>query len=186
MVTPDPESDPESEPVPGPDQRLERARSAVATVCDPELPPLTLVDLGIVRSVSVEDGTVVVTVTPTYSGCPALEHIEDEIRRTLTAAGLEPVRVDRSYAPAWTTDWVTERGRRKLADAGISPPRPTAAVAGPSVGMPVALGRRAPSPPCPHCGHTATEELSRFSSTACKALHRCTSCSEPFDHFKEI
>ncbi|MFV0258077.1 MAG: 1,2-phenylacetyl-CoA epoxidase subunit PaaD [Acidimicrobiales bacterium] len=165
--------------------RLERARALVATVCDPELPPLTLVDLGILRSVRAEAGTVVVTVTPTYSGCPAVEYIEDEIRRTLEAAGIGPVRVVRSYAPAWTTDWVTDEGRRKLADLGIAPPRPAVAT-GRDAGVPVALGGRPGSPPCPRCGSTAVEELSRFSSTACKALYRCTACSEPFDHVKEI
>ncbi len=163
---------------PAPD--VQRLRTAVQAVCDPELPPLTLVDLGILRSVVADaDGTVVVTVTPTYSGCPAVEYIEDEIERVLLANDCDRFRVERSFTPAWTTDWITEDGRRKLIEIGIAPP-------GPSTGpVPVTLGRR-PAVPCPRCGSTETEEVSRFGSTACKALHRCLACAEPFDHFKAI
>ncbi|MEL6981912.1 MAG: 1,2-phenylacetyl-CoA epoxidase subunit PaaD [Actinomycetota bacterium] len=159
---------------------VDRLRAAVEAVCDPELPPLTLVDLGILRSVGAEpDGTVVVTVTPTYSGCPAVEYIEDEIARTLEANDCDRFRVERSFTPAWTTDWITEDGRRKLIEIGIAPP-------GPSTGpVPVPLGRR-PAIPCPRCGSADTEEISRFGSTACKALYRCRSCTEPFDSFKAI
>ncbi len=162
---------------------LDRLRAAVGDVCDPELPPLTLVDLGILRSVEADaDGTVVVTVTPTYSGCPAVEYIEAEIARVLDAEGCARFRVERSFTPAWSTDRMTEDGRRKLLELGIAPPG-----AGP---VPISIGRRpaAAAAPlvCPRCGSTATEEISRFGSTACKALYRCTSCAEPFDHFKAI
>lgn len=174
------------------DVDVERFRAAVGAVCDPELPPLTLIDLGILRSVAVDpDGTVVVTVTPTYSGCPAVEYIEAEIARTLEAEGCERFRVERSFTPAWTTDWMTEAGRNKLAELGIAPPgRP------PEGPVPVSLGRDTARTPgrrtgrdtvtCPRCGSTETVEISRFGSTACKALHRCRSCAEPFDHFKAI
>jgi ring-1,2-phenylacetyl-CoA epoxidase subunit PaaD len=163
---------------PAPD--IEHLRAAVEAVCDPELPPLTLVDLGILRSVEVDDDdTVVVSVTPTYSGCPAVEYIEDEIARVLRANDCDRFRVERSFSPAWTTDWITDDGRRKLIEIGIAPP-------GPSTGaVPVRFGRR-PAIPCPRCGSTNTEEISRFGSTACKALHRCRSCAEPFDSFKAI
>jgi ring-1,2-phenylacetyl-CoA epoxidase subunit PaaD len=164
---------------------LERLREVVGSVCDPELPPLTLVDLGILRSVGRdEDGTVVVTVTPTYSGCPAVEYIEDEIARALEGEGCRRHRVERSFTPAWTTDWMTDEGRHKLSELGIAPPGPVGA-GGPT---PVTLGRRAAAPPvaCPRCGSTDTEEVSRFGSTACKALYRCRACAEPFDHFKAI
>lgn len=163
---------------PAPD--IERFRAAVEAVCDPELPPLTLVDLGILRSVDSEpDGTVVVTVTPTYSGCPAVEYIENEIARVLQTNECDRFRVERTFTPAWTTDWITDDGRRKLIEIGIAPP-------GPSTGpIPVQFGRR-PAIPCPRCGSADTEEISRFGSTACKALHRCRSCTEPFDSFKAI
>ncbi len=161
--------------------RLDRLLAAVSAVCDPELPPLTLVDLGILRSVTEDDdGTVVVTVTPTYSGCPAVEYIEADIARTLEANDCDRYRVERSLSPAWTTDWITDDGRRKLTEIGIAPPGP--AGTGP---VPVNFGRR-PAVPCPRCGSADTEEVSRFGSTACKALHRCRSCAEPFDAFKAI
>lgn len=170
---------------------FDELRRAVGAVCDPELPPLTLVDLGILRSVELDgtgnDATVVVTVTPTYSGCPAVEYIEAEIARTLEDNGCTPdrYRIVRSFTPAWTTDWMTDAGRHKLSEMGIAPPGPAA---GGPVAVAVAPGRRAEPPPvtCPHCGSTDTEEVSRFGSTACKALHRCRACSEPFDHFKAI
>ena len=155
------------------------------SVCDPEIPPLTLADLGILRDVERTNDTVVVTLTPTYSGCPAIEFIEDEVRRALEAAGCDSVRIERAFRPSWTTDWITDDGRRKLTEAGIAPPRPTGAtVDGP---VPVTLG---PKPDrqivCPRCGATTTTEVSPFGSTACKALFRCDGCSEPFDYFKEI
>ena len=161
---------------------VERLRSLVGEIFDPELPPLTLADFGILRSVQSQGDTVVVTVTPTYSGCPAVEFIEEEIRTVLGAAGCKEFRVERCLSPAWTSDWITADGHRKLVQAGIAPPRPVAD--GP---VPVVLGRIAQSPvPCPRCGSTETVEISPFGSTACKALHRCEACAEPFDHFKAI
>ncbi len=159
---------------------LDELWRVAGSVCDPELPPLTVADLGILRSVVVEDGTVVATVTPTYSGCPAVEVIEDDIRTALERAGCDRVRIVRSFAPAWTTDWITADGHRKLRDAGIAPPRPVPA-GGP---VPVTLGARPIA--CPRCGSADTVEVSAFGSTACKALRRCRACAEPFDHVKEL
>jgi ring-1,2-phenylacetyl-CoA epoxidase subunit PaaD len=145
-----------------------------ATVPDPELPFLTIADLGILRDVSCEDGRVVVTVTPTYSGCPATEAIASDITDTLTRAGFSEVSVRTTLAPAWTTDWITEAGRRKLAEAGIAPPSP--------VGDPDAVDLVR----CPHCGSAETRLVSRFGSTACKSLRACKRCLEPFDHFRPL
>ena len=161
---------------------LDEIRSLAGSVCDPELPPLTLADLGILRSVErAGDGTIVVTLTPTYSGCPAVEFIENEVRQAIENAGCPDVRVERTFSPTWSTDWIAKEGHEKLRSIGIAPPRPLSAV------TPVMLGRGPkPTPPCPHCASTDTTEITPFSSTACKALHRCNECSEPFDHFKEI
>ena len=157
----------------------------VGAVLDPELPPLTIADLGILRSVEQVDGTVIVTVTPTYSGCPAVEVIEDDIRRELGLHGFDDVQIVRAFRPAWTTEWITEIGRDKLTDLGIAPPRPIQAHAG-DHGTPVALRRRTEPLACPRCGSSNTNQISPFGSTACKSLHRCDDCFEPFDHFKEI
>lgn len=150
---------------------------AVAGVLDPELPLITIADLGILRDVRVEDtagGThVTVTITPTYSGCPAMEAIAAEVRAAATAAGADDVEVRTVLAPAWTTDWITETGRATLAEHGIAPPGP--------VGGPVALTLAVR---CPQCGSLNTRELSRFSGTACKALHACNDCKEPFERMK--
>lgn len=159
--------------------------AVAAAVPDPEMPPLNLEDLGILRSVEVVDGEVVVTVTPTYSGCPAVEAIEQGVVEALEAAGHRRVRVVRSLAPAWSTDWITDTGRAKLADVGISPPRSLADRANGADGadgVAVTIG----SPTCPQCGSSDTEQVSRFGSTACKSLYRCRSCEEPFDHVKEL
>ena len=146
----------------------------VAAVPDPELPMVTIADLGILRDVSVTDsGSVTVTITPTYSGCPAMDVIRTEIRRALARAGYHSVEIRTRLQPAWTTDWITEDGKRKLAAAGIAPP------SGDRRAVPLTLTVR-----CPSCGSPDTEELSRFGSTACKALWRCRACGEPFDHFK--
>lgn len=156
------------------------ARTVAEAVLDPELPVLTLADLGVLRDVREEGDTVVVTITPTYSGCPALNEMRADLRRTLHAAGYEHVEVRTVLAPAWTTDWITEDGRRKLAEHGIAPPQRKAG--------PVTLNLVPPqhTVPCPRCGSRKTTELSRFSSTACKALRRCEDCREPFEHVKEI
>ncbi len=153
---------------------LERARLAAAAVLDPELPVLTIADLGVLRDVVVEGRRVTVTVTPTYSGCPALEVIERDVARAVRDAGFADVVVRRVLAPAWSTDWLSEEGRRKLLEYGIAPPLPTGQVS-------VTLSVR-----CPQCGSPDTSQLSRFGSTACKSLWRCNSCREPFDHVKAI
>ncbi|SDK56821.1 ring-1,2-phenylacetyl-CoA epoxidase subunit PaaD [Nocardioides sp. YR527] len=162
---------------------LDRARELVATVTDPELPMLTLEDLGVLRDVSVdENGTVTVAITPTYSGCPAMATMRDDIVRTLKEAGLEAT-VRLTLSPAWTTDWISERGRTALAEHGISPPGRATPVAGP-VALTLSPLRRAVH--CPQCGSVDVEVTSEFGSTACKALYRCLTCLEPFDHVKEI
>ena len=157
---------------------VEDARAAAAAVLDPEVPVLTLEDLGILRDVVVDDGRVVVTVTPTYSGCPALEVIERDVAEAVRAAGFAEVTVRRVLAPAWSTDDITDAGRRKLEEYGIAPPPARRSDAGPVL---VQLSVR-----CPQCGSPDTEELSRFGSTACKSLWRCTACREPFDHVKQL
>ena len=146
-----------------------------ATVVDPEVPVLTIEDLGVLRSVAVEGGTVTIDITPTYSGCPAVDAMRDDIVSALRAAGYADVRVRQVLAPAWTTDWMSEVGRAKLEAFGIAPPLP--ARAGGAVNM--GLGIR-----CPHCGSLHTRQLSRFGSTSCKALYVCQRCQEPFDYFK--
>jgi ring-1,2-phenylacetyl-CoA epoxidase subunit PaaD len=148
-------------------------RAVAESVPDPELPVLTLGDLGIVRDVSTVDGRVVVSITPTYSGCPALQAIRNDLAEQLNNAGYRDVEIRTVLRPAWTTDWITPAGKEKLAAAGIAPPR-----SGPTE---LTLSVR-----CPNCGSTDTEEISRFSGTACKALRRCRDCREPFEHVKEF
>ena len=145
-----------------------------ATVVDPEVPVLTIEDLGVLRSVSVDGGTVTVEITPTYSGCPAIDAMRDDIVSALSAAGYGDVRVRQVLAPAWTTDWMSSEGRAKLEAFGIAPPH---ARGDGSVSL--GLGIR-----CPHCGSLHTRELSHFGSTSCKALYVCQRCQEPFDYFK--
>ncbi|MCX5388335.1 1,2-phenylacetyl-CoA epoxidase subunit PaaD [Streptomyces sp. NBC_00083] len=153
-------------------------RRLAGSVPDPELPVLTLDELGVLRGLHVEaPGKVRVELTPTYTGCPAVETMTSDIERVLHDHGIPEVSVVRVLLPAWSTDDISAEGRRKLAEFGIAPPRPHTAEG------PVALTL---SVRCPHCGSTDTELLSRFSSTACKALRRCVSCREPFDHFKEL
>lgn len=136
---------------------------------------LTLADLGILRDVEESDGAVVATITPTYSGCPAMREISADLKHRLHAAGYDDVEVRTRLAPAWTTDWITDAGRAALSAAGIAPPGPVAG----SVSLDLAVR-------CPQCGSLETRELSRFSSTACKALRVCTSCREPFDQVKPL
>lgn len=150
------------------------AWAVAAAVLDPEVPVLTIEDLGILRSVEVSDG-ITVTITPTYSGCPAMEAIRDDILAAFADAGLGDVRVRFVLSPAWTTDWMSEEGRLKLEEYGVAPPGRT--------DRPVALSL---SVRCPQCGSPETRELSRFGSTACKSLWVCSECREPFDHFKTI
>ena len=160
------------------------AAAVAAAVLDPELPVLTLADLGVLRAVEERGDRVVVTITPTYSGCPALDEMRADLTRALTAAGYTHVEVRTALAPAWTTDWISEDGLRKLAEHGIAPP----ARIGPRAAGPVPLTLEPPSTRvrCPRCGSSDTRELSRFGSTACKALRSCADCREPFEHIKEI
>lgn len=152
---------------------------ALGGVADPEIPVVSVVDLGIVRYVRCAEGEPVrVGITPTYSGCPATEVIRDAIVGALDDAGFDGARVEEVLSPPWTTDWLSEEGRRRLAAYGIAPPPPGAAAR--------SCGRAAAPPACPRCGSEATELLSEFGSTPCKAHHRCTACLEPFDSFKCI
>jgi ring-1,2-phenylacetyl-CoA epoxidase subunit PaaD len=162
--------------------RVRAALKALAAVPDPELPALTLADLGIVRFVNVrEDGTLEVGLSPTYTGCPATDHIAELARRALEGAGVGAFSVRPVLAPAWSSDWITVEGRRKLEEYGIVPPSPAAASArtwrAAAVGLIVA---------CPRCRSARTESISEFGSTPCKALHRCLDCLEPFERFKCI
>ncbi|GAA3812559.1 1,2-phenylacetyl-CoA epoxidase subunit PaaD [Streptomyces phyllanthi] len=173
---------------------LEAELLAVAgAVPDPELPVLTLRELGVLRAVHVRGTDAVeVELTPTYTGCPAVEAMSVDIERVLREHGVREVTVRTVLTPAWSTDDITDEGRRKLQEFGIAPPRTTRAP-GP---VPLSLGPTRTAAPgtspdldavrCPHCGSAETELLSRFSSTACKALRRCLDCREPFDHFKEL
>ncbi len=164
--------------------RIERAWEVLHTVLDPEVPAVSLCDLGIVRAVRpVGDAGLEVVLTPTYSGCPATEQIEQDVVSALNAAGFDPVTVSLQRSPAWTTDWISEEGRRKLREYGIAPPGPVA----PGAAVPIRLVRRnAATVACPHCASMDTERLSAFGATACKALYRCRACREPFEHFKPL
>jgi ring-1,2-phenylacetyl-CoA epoxidase subunit PaaD len=153
----------------------QRAWEAASRVVDPEIPVLTIADLGVLRDVTVTDEGVEVAITPTYSGCPAMNMIAVEIELALERAGFVKPKVRTVLSPAWTTDWMSEGGRRKLKEYGIAPPQP-------------ASSRRAlfgvQEVACPQCASSDTELLSEFGSTSCKALWRCKSCREPFDYFK--
>lgn len=151
------------------------AYQIAASVPDPELPMVTVADLGILRDVRQDGDTVTVIITPTYSGCPALGEIGADLRRRLARAGYQRVDIRVELAPAWTTDWITAEGRSKLAAAGIAPPGRRDG----SVLVPLAVR-------CPNCGSADTRQLARFSATACKALYRCLACLEPFEHVKEF
>ena len=159
-------------------ERIDAAWRVLGSVLDPEVPALSVVDLGIVREVGVQDsGALEVVLTPTYSGCPATEAIEADVRSALDAAGLAPLQVRYRLAPAWTSDWISAEGRRKLAAYGIAPPPEPGASVVHWVARNVA---------CPRCRSARTERLSAFGSTACKSLYRCLDCREPFEFFKPI
>ena len=163
---------------------LERATRVAETVTDPEMPMLTLRDLGVLRDLSIgEDDRLVVTITPTYSGCPAMATMRDDLTYRLRVAGFTDIDVRTVLEPAWSTDWITDNGRRKLAEHGMSPPGPAMHREGP-VPLTLVMPRRAVE--CPQCGSANTELASEFGATACKALYRCVDCREPFDHVKEI
>jgi ring-1,2-phenylacetyl-CoA epoxidase subunit PaaD len=191
--------------------RVRRAWEVLHGVLDPEVPAISVADLGIVRDVIDHDEVLEVVVTPTYSGCPATEVIEQSIAAAIDEAGLGPARVTQRRAPAWTTDWITPEGREKLRAYGIAPPgscasEATASKPSPSEGRTRGLASspsggsdgRSAGPPvrpirlmardvaCPRCGSAQTERLSAFGSTACKSLYRCIACREPFEHFKPI
>ena len=159
--------------------RREAAWAVAATVTDPEVPVLTIEDLGVLRDVTVDGERVTVTLTPTYSGCPALDTMRDDVILALTAAGFDDVEVCTTLSPAWTTDWMTDAGKRKLTEFGIAPPSGRAALTQGPIRLRLAVK-------CPRCGSIDTREVSRFGSTSCKALYECRACLEPFDHFKAI
>ncbi|MGN5480129.1 1,2-phenylacetyl-CoA epoxidase subunit PaaD [Cupriavidus basilensis] len=167
-----------------PDTETDRARvGALETVPDPEIPVVSI-DLGILRDIAVADGaTLEVTITPTYSGCPAMSQIAEDIGHALDAAGLGPWRIRTALSPAWTTDWITDAARDRLREFGIAPPKlcGAAPAAQPLRFVPRAARAGAPDTvACPRCGSRHTQEISRFASTACKALYRCLDCREPF------
>ena len=175
-----------------PEERRTPAYDVAAATPDPEIPTLTIEDLGILRSVNYSPGAgVVVTITPTYSGCPAMREIAADVQSRLNRAGFERVTVATQLAPPWSTDWITEEGHRKLAAVGIAPPSPAPRRGGP---VPLTLGRRPVSVSsqalapirCPRCGSPDTRLTAQFSATACKSLHRCNACDEPFEAVKPI
>ncbi|GAB4513207.1 MAG: phenylacetate-CoA oxygenase subunit PaaJ [Roseibium sp.] len=155
----------------------------LAQIPDPEIPVLSLTDLGVIRDVRWQDGTLVVTVTPTYSGCPATAVINLDIETKLRTCGIDNLRLEQKLSPPWTTDWLSEEGREKLRAYGIAPPVEGGDDA--SGGRLARLtGNAQPTVPCPRCGSEDTEKISQFGSTPCKAAYRCRSCLEPFDYFK--
>ena len=156
---------------------IEKLALLLEQVTDPEIPVVSIRDLGILRDISLDGGQVTVTITTTYSGCPAMSAIKADIRQTLSQAGYETVQVKQSLSPAWTTNWMTAQGRQKLLEYGIAPPQK-------SVDGHCAATSPGTAVTCPQCGSEFTECISEFGSTACKALYRCRDCAEPFDYFK--
>jgi ring-1,2-phenylacetyl-CoA epoxidase subunit PaaD len=169
---------------PGAPETVARAWRVLDDVLDPEVPAISVTELGIVRDVIAHDDGLEVVVTPTYSGCPATEVIAHTIAQALAGAGLGPARVTQRRAPAWTTAWITPQGRAKLRAYGIAPPGACAGESASGNVSPIRLMARAVD--CPRCGSTQTERLAAFGSTACKSLYRCVACREPFEHFKPI
>jgi ring-1,2-phenylacetyl-CoA epoxidase subunit PaaD len=164
--------------------RHDQAWEIASHVPDPELPMVTLADLGILRDVRQDGDTVTVTITPTYSGCPAMREISHDLRYRLQQAGFAGVTVRTELSPPWSSDWITTDGRAKLTAAGIAPPNAAGAR---SVGpIPLTLTLPVRAVRCPWCGSSRTDETSPFSATACKALYRCLDCREPFEYVKEI
>ena len=164
-------------------ERVANAWRVLDTVPDPEVPAVSVRDLGIVRDVIAHDDVLEVVLTPTYSGCPATEVIAQDVIHAIDTAGLGPARVTLRRAPAWTTDWISAEGRRKMLAYGIVPPGPALADGTQPIRF---FGRGALRLACPRCGSAHTEQLSAFGSTACKSTWRCLACQEPFEHFKAI
>ncbi|MFF4257881.1 1,2-phenylacetyl-CoA epoxidase subunit PaaD [Streptomyces sp. NPDC001663] len=165
----------------------ERALQIAAEVPDPELPMLTLADLGVLHGVEVTpDGTVVARLTPTYAGCPAVAEMRAEVAARLRAAGFADVRVITVLDPPWTTDRITDEGRRKLAEHGIAPPGPRGVQGSGPARIWLSLTTAPADVPCPRCASADTEEISHFAATACTALRRCRACLEPFPHVKDL
>lgn len=163
----------------------QHAWALVRAVHDPEMPMLTLDDLGVLRDIWVDEHRAVrVVITPTYSGCPAMATMRDDLERALTDSGFTDVRIDISLSPAWSSDWISKDGRRKLHEAGYSVPGPAPTRA--SGPIPLTLTARPREITCPHCGSSNSQRISEFGATLCKAIYRCTDCLEPFDHIKEI
>ena len=164
-------------------ERIASAWRVLGSVPDPEVPAVSVRDLGIVRDVIDHDDVLEIVLTPTYSGCPATEVIEQDVITAINSAGLGPARVTLRRAPAWTTDWISAEGRRKMLIDGIVPPGPALADGAQPIRF---FGRGAPLLECPRCGSAHTEQLSAFGSTACKSTWRCLACKEPFEHFKAL
>ena len=174
-----------TQPLPGPSPAgalVDRARLILRSVVDPEIPVISVLDLGIVRAVDASGDGVAVSVTPTYAGCPATHVIEQDIVAALRAGGIAAQVVTR-LSPPWTTDWITPEGRVRLREYGITPPGPVSASGAQAIRF---VNQRSEPVACPQCGSARTECLSRFGSTACKALYRCLECREPFDYFKPL
>jgi len=165
--------------------RSERAWQVLGAVLDPEVPALSVCDLGIVRDVIDHGEELEVVLTPTYSGCPATEVIEQSVLSAIAAEGLGPARATLRRAPAWTTDWISEEGKRKLREYGIAPPHSVIPAEAGTQSIRI-LRRKTEAIPCPHCGSPHTERTSAFGSTACKSLYRCLACREPFEYFKPL
>lgn len=152
--------------------------SLLEQIKDPEIPVLSIVDLGIVRNVVTDDEQLIITITPTYTGCPAMDMIAANIKMEMMASGFSKVKVELVISPAWTTDWMTEKGKQQLKEYGIAPPNPRQQVCNDQLFAPDEAVQ------CPHCGSWHTRRISEFGSTACKALYQCEDCQEPFDYFK--
>lgn len=167
-----------------PGRTVENAWQIAASVPDPELPMLTLADLGILRDITLEGGRVIVSLTPTYSGCPAMHEMRRDVSDRLIAGGFAHVEVRTVLSPPWSTDYISPDGHRKLAEAGIAPPRSQPKGNGDPI--PLTLYARSSAIDCPACGSADTERTAAFSGTACKDLYRCRACAEPFEHVKEI
>jgi ring-1,2-phenylacetyl-CoA epoxidase subunit PaaD len=159
----------------------QKAWDIAATVVDPEIPVLSIADLGILRDVEVTNNKVKVTITPTYSGCPAMDAIRDDVKTAFTKEGYQDVEVDLVLSPAWTTDWMTEQGKQKLQEYGIAPPTGKSHAARHAGPIRLTMAVK-----CPQCASLNTKELTRFGSTSCKALYVCQDCKEPFDYFKVL